>query len=178
MRNLIGERPNLVPAGVGNSSSAMDMGIINDIFDTKPLEPSSCPADGILYDSVAEELDNKSKSEDPIPKSDVTARSTLTASKNTTEKRKANVSDTNNKATKCAPKKTKLEEFAADVQAEEVTQQQELELAKAKVQSAAQVEVATEKAKGDAQQCKKEEQLRVNFEWRRCVCDMNGIWFV
>lgn len=174
MRNLIGERPNLVPAGIGNSSSMMDMSILDDDGEAS-LEPTE-PA-GILYDSVAEELLDDSDSEDPLPNSDGTGTTgtasttadsdppkTLTSARQPPKdaKRKADISDTNDKTTKRPPKKTKLEEFAAAAQAEEVTRQRELELAKAKVQSAAEVEVAREKAKVDARQCKKEERLMKN----------------
>ncbi|KJA25909.1 hypothetical protein HYPSUDRAFT_1067108, partial [Hypholoma sublateritium FD-334 SS-4] len=177
MRDLIGERPNLVPAGIGNSSSTVDMSILEDGGESHEARASSTqPSErgGILYDSVAEDILDSDEddlepsgarstfqeSSDP-PKAPTPERPRLKDTKHKTSD--SSINDTSDKnSSKRATKKTKLEEFAAAAQAEEVTRQRELELAKAKVQSAAEVEVAREKAKVDARQCKKEERLMKN----------------
>jgi hypothetical protein len=66
MRDLIAQRPNIIPVGIGNSSSDIDFSVLQDTSISNDTE-TEATSDGydILNDNVAMELAETSEAEQP-----------------------------------------------------------------------------------------------------------------
>ncbi|GLB34546.1 hypothetical protein LshimejAT787_0201110 [Lyophyllum shimeji] len=187
MRDLIGERPNLIRTGIGNSGTDIDMGalansegeveVIGEV--TEREENPLTDDDDLPHPSTLGELSNP-----PLPTpirpalAKPEAPESVLSTKHKIEETPAGKTParagTSKPADPAKPpkKKSKMEEFSAIAQAEEVSRQRELELAKTKVEAAAMVKVESQKAVLQAKlailQSKKEERA----EKRRMKQDM------
>jgi hypothetical protein len=144
MWELIAERPNTVPVGLGNSETDIDMSIITTRTGSEPN--SGYGSDGLNDDGdesgavdVDEGVDQSDGDEDELT-------GTLKRKASTSGGSKVEMEDAGNGRTGAKPgilrpvsrapkntmKKQKKDEFAEIAQAEEVTQQKELDLLKAK----------------------------------------------
>ncbi len=61
MRDLIAERPNIVPTGIGNSATieSIDLTVLQEDREVETegdTEPGGIISDGILYDELAQEI--------------------------------------------------------------------------------------------------------------------------
>lgn len=182
MRDLIAERPNLVPTGLGNSQTAINLSVLQADVEGEEDEREV----GLLYNEEAREImadttepsgvssfgedsevieltdtNNPPPANPPATLKAETTPSTLPGIKTETKpdvglKRKAEEVDPRTPArpgtSKAATpktttaKKSKLQEFSAAAQAEEITRQKEIELAKAKVEAAVTIKVEAGKA--------------------------------
>ncbi|KAF8161029.1 hypothetical protein B0H34DRAFT_673077 [Crassisporium funariophilum] len=165
MRNIIAERPNLVPTGIGHSSSSINMSVLQSVNeDDKVDEAADGEADltseagltsktGILEDDVANEImdmsDVKEKEDGWNVEEKFKERGgkrKAVDSDNTDSKTHARPGSSKPAVVKLKAKKSRLEEFSLTAQAEEATKQQEINLDKAKVESAALIKVENKKA--------------------------------
>ena len=184
MCDLIAEWPNLVPTGLGNSRTAVDLSVLQADVEGEVDEEGL----GVLYNKEAKEImadttepsGVSSFSEDseaieltdtndpppanpPVALKAETMPSTLPGTKVESKpdvglKRKAEMIEADpwtparpgtSKAAALKTmmaKKSKLQEFSAAAQAEEITRQKEIELAKAKVEAAVMFKVEAGKA--------------------------------
>ncbi|KAG1798342.1 hypothetical protein EV424DRAFT_1352573 [Suillus variegatus] len=147
MRELIAERPNQVPVGLGNSATGFDMTVITA---GSEFEPSSGIEDWgsdtvgnknfrDLSEGATEELDNKNTFDSSTMYS---LKRKASMSSETRDQGLATpktgpqpgISKPATRAPKNTVKKPKKDEFVELVQAEEMTRQKELDLAKAKAE--------------------------------------------
>lgn len=144
MRDLIAQRPNLIPTGIGNSASGFDTSIIfndseDEIKDTNPSvakSDSSTTVDWLAIDAEIEASDDeveeisdlKDENEDNKVGLKRKSQTDVDKSKGKTQARPG-ISAPATPSTTQPKKKTKLEEFAEVAKAEEITRQRELELA-------------------------------------------------
>jgi len=149
MRELIGERPNVVPSGLGNGTSEMNMG---SFFDG----PDQLDDDGIGSPTRWGIVDDDSVDSDENMGGDGSDDGRQTQGKDkagTSSKEAAKLGRTGARPGSSRPatrptkenKKKRKVEFADVVEAEEVTRQKGLDLAKAKVE-AQQARMATKQA--------------------------------
>jgi hypothetical protein len=170
MCDLLAERPNIIPTGIGDSTSVMDSSVLagshlDSEIEGTPDEP------GIFTDSLAREFivddeagnEGKSKplTEAPMGDSETPPPAHTTgSSSNLKRKQEADPSRSGgSKLKQCgsgASKKTKFEEFADIAASEEQTRQREIDLAKSKIVAAAQVQVETQKTKVELKKAKVE----------------------
>jgi hypothetical protein len=147
MRELIAEHPNQVPVGLGNSATGFDMTVITA---GSEFEPSSGIEDWgsdtvgnedfrDLSEGATEELDNKNTFDSSTMYS---LKRKASMSSETGDQGLATpktgpqpgISKPATRAPKNTVKKQKKDEFVELVQAEEMTRQKELDLAKAKAE--------------------------------------------
>jgi hypothetical protein len=172
MRDLIAERPNIIPTGIGNSVSLMD----SSVLASSNLEAEGTPDElGILNDSIAREIMEDEEGlyattgdegmsepltapmDDDRGKDSETPAHTMGSNKRKQEVDSSHSGGSNSKQRgPGAPKKTKIEEFAGIAASEEQTRQREIDLAKSKVVASAQVQVEVQKAKVESKKAKVE----------------------
>ncbi|KAG1852579.1 hypothetical protein C8R48DRAFT_562293, partial [Suillus tomentosus] len=144
MRELIAERPNQVPVGLGHSQMDYDMSVLT--------VGSSEPNSGFMSDEpdVSEGFDELDRDEWPLSDLDSAADKVPSKRKALTSGERQGKSSvigfktgpqpgmskpaTTTKAPKNPTKRRKKDEFAEIAQAEEVTRQKELEVAKARIE--------------------------------------------
>jgi hypothetical protein len=148
MRELIAERPNQVPVGLGNSETDFDMSIMTG--------GSSQPNSEFAFDDMGnDDTPEVSEGPDELDRDDTSDldsaglidTNTIRPSKRKASSEKADKSSTTSKTgpqpgsskpvarvPKNTVKRQKKDEFAEIAQAEEVTRQKELEVAKAKME--------------------------------------------
>ncbi|KAF8160585.1 hypothetical protein BJ912DRAFT_1100186 [Pholiota molesta] len=169
MRSLIAERPNIVTVGVGNSSSSIDVGVLQNLADpsvdddddvvTSEAPTSEGPGHNILNDDVADaimatsDLDIESEALEE-KKSNVKRKAALVLSDSEdikpTVKTLAQPGKSKLASSTAGPKKrTRLEELSVAAQAEELTRQKELEVNKAKIEASARVRIENSQAQRD-----------------------------
>jgi hypothetical protein len=154
MKDLISERPNITPVGLGNSDSIIDMsgyeaGYRTDDNDPKPVtEDDGGPGEDENSEGDVEE-DEDDDYKVTIP------RKRSAGSANTKEKIKGTSAPQKPKALKSEfnrDKKSKvLDRFADIASAEEVTNQKALDLKKVRSQNQAQNDIVKIKAKAEVQ---------------------------
>lgn len=165
MKALIGGRPNRNPTGVGNSrtdivplnksGSGSSESEDDDDDDTPPMNDadtsSAHPDEPLDIDDDDDDTSSKKKPQIQV-KPDIkpkiqnlkqSSSSTAPTASSTTKKSKSNP----------------INDFTEVAMAEEATEQQRLKLARAKVESAAQVRIATEKHKADCAKAQLETKL-------------------
>jgi hypothetical protein len=149
MRELIGERPNIVPSGLGNGSSEMDMSTFTDglgaASEEEQEEAAGSPTRwGIENDeselpSNDEADEREDGEEDGKPDSDKGKKKCSMMNKEVSKLGRTGAMPGKSKpATRPAKetkKKRKADEFADIAEAEELTRQRQLELARAKVEA-------------------------------------------
>lgn len=164
MRNLIAERPNMVPAGIGNSLSEIDLGA--DINLTNQVS--------LLEDKLSQEIASGEHDEDQATGDDGDVSSPQIATSNLaetssaassppppaatstmpTELKQKSTSSTSQHSTKCS----KLEEFTTAVAAEEQTHQMELNLRHVRLESKANLAIAKQQAKIEQEKNKQKDK--------------------
>jgi hypothetical protein len=180
MRDLIAERPNIIPTGIGNSTSVMDSSVLAGSNLDSEIEGTPDEL-GILTDSLARDDEGRhtttgdegrsepltdaptgtgmGDSETPPPAHPTGSSSNLKR-KQEDSSRSASASGLGGSNSKQrgpgASKKTKFEEFAGIAASEEQTRQKEIDLAKSKIVASAQVQVETQKAKVELKKAKVE----------------------
>jgi hypothetical protein len=181
MKGLIAERPNLIPVGLGNSSTEIDFSVLGDDGGAEDVEPakvdaySSETATG-MDDWMDTELDNlggdssDAGATPATPAIDITKPDPATTASD--RKRKAedevkpdvkpNITSTTKAVS--GSKKTKLSEFASVAAAEEVTNQKRLDLAKAKLECSTKVKVEAEHGRTERARIKSEAKLKYKLE--------------
>ncbi|KAF9562394.1 hypothetical protein CPC08DRAFT_761522 [Agrocybe pediades] len=179
MRALIAERPNVVHTGIGNSESVIDM----SVFENVELSAVEDHDDGHGYTATSEGDFNHTEnaSSEPDHYMELNSEPSKTAKIEESEsiipaKRKtAEPSDSESTGTGKTParagtskpavikpnaaKKSKLADFAAAAQAEEITRQKELELRKVKVEAATKIELERIAARREDKREKREMKL-------------------
>jgi len=170
MQNLIAERPNIIPTGIGNSASLMDssvlagsnletegtldeLGILNDSITREVMEDDEglyvTTGDEGMSEPLTAPMDDDGGKDSEMP------AHTMGSNKRKQEVDSSHSGGSNSK--QCgppAPKKTKIEEFAGITASEEQTRQREIDLAKSKVFASAQVQVEVQKAKVELERMK------------------------
>ena len=169
MRDLIAERPNIIPTGIGNSTSLMDPSVLAG----SSLETEGTPDElGILNDSIAREVMEDDEGlyvttgdegmSEPLtaPMDDDGGKDSETPAHTMGSNKRKQEVDSGGSSSKqhgpAAPKKTKIEEFAGIAASEEQMCQRETDLAKSKVVASAQVQVEVQKAKVESKEAKVE----------------------
>lgn len=177
MHALIGERLNLVPVGLGNSGTTVNLSILADTATSSDMEnlatavlddqaadlqSSECEVPGNTDDWITTSADEDRESS-PAPDSKPQVPPPKKDPKRKAETTPAPVASRANRPTK----KSKLEDFASAAVAEEQTRQKELDITCAKVESNAKITVAREQAKAKASEMKMQlclEKLRMRHE--------------
>jgi len=161
-----------MPTGIGNSKSLMDLfvlasnnldmegisdvvGILNDSLASEIMENEEG-----MYTTTCDEATSEPLTEPPMgdDADDSTGKDweeppqTAASSKRKQQVDTSRPGGSNSK--QCAPKKTKIEEFAGLAASEEQTRQGEIDLAKSKVVVSAQVQVEMQKAKVELKRMK------------------------
>jgi len=143
MRDLIGERPNIVPSGLGNGNSNMDMSIFTDgrgAASDRNDEEGGEEANSLNNDTELQSDDRGEESEDS-DKLDKRKGKEMDgmANKEVAKLGRTGAKPGNSRPTarpvKEKTKKRKANEFTDIAEAEELTQQRQLELARAKVEA-------------------------------------------
>lgn len=172
MKNLIAQRPNVVPTGIGHSGTDIDLTILqdagamtkSDVDDDQPQFEAP-----MLYDDVADELLDTSDAEglttgntsttplhvtDDISPPAVKRKALLESDRESSPDLRTPARSGSSKPATVKPratKKTKLmEEFSVAAQAEEVTRQKEINLARVKVEAATRLKVEAGKVNLEA----------------------------
>ncbi|KAF8189655.1 hypothetical protein BJ912DRAFT_966029 [Pholiota molesta] len=167
MRDLIAQRPNIIPVGIGNSSSDIDFSVLQDTSISNDTE-TEATSDGydILNDNVAMELAETSEAEQPEASDQSFNTKKRRAVSTTPEpedvkpdvkpKVKTETKVTGPRASTSKPastapvkKRSRLEEFSIAAQAEEQTRQKELELNKAKLEASARLKIENSERQRD-----------------------------
>ncbi|KAF8056604.1 hypothetical protein FPV67DRAFT_1714403 [Lyophyllum atratum] len=166
MKDLIAERPNLVPTGIGHSGTEIEMSALAtgdgevEIIGEIDISDDNSPADDdddLPHPSLlAAEALATPKLPPPTHATPIKPEvSDITVAGNAKRKLEEALggktparAGTSKPAVPGKPpaKKSKMEEFTAIAQAEEVSRQKELDLARTKVEAAARVKVESEKA--------------------------------
>ena len=142
MRDLIGERPNIVPSGLGNGNSDMDMSIFTDgrgAASDHNDEEGGEEANSLNDDNELQSDDGGDESEDSELDKRKGKETDGMANKEVAKLGRTGAKPGNSRPTarpvKEKPKKRKADEFANIAEAEELTRQKQLELARAKVEA-------------------------------------------
>ena len=157
MRDLIAEWPNLIPTGIGHSALDIDLSILGsssgfqESYVTTETDgnrtTSEPPSLGMLNDDIANEIDKESDLDveaSKMTKADGKWKVVeLDEDDNTPDPKKYahSTAESSSSAKPRGLKKPKFEDFSLVAQAEEVTRQKEIDLAKVKVESAARIKL-------------------------------------
>lgn len=177
MKVLIDERPNLIPVGIGNNNSSIDMSDFLETAGTAGIGEEDYSSNGGLAEELDEDVDNdtalkgelSSGGDDFLDKVFEDAMSGGTKRKaSTAEKKTGARPGISNPATQRDAKKSKtsmMDRFGEQLKAEEATEQRVLELKKARVEAQSARELAKIKAQADIK--KEKLRLRAQLEEKR-----------
>lgn len=169
MRELAGNRPNVVTVGIGNSRTPLDLTVLEPDGNDRDDRP------GILNDTLANEILYSSENEEKSLRDadtgtsdggntsridDLTTQSDHEDTKPATIGRKRKFGELSSpdvkpdvkpnikpsKAPKPGKRSSRLEEFANAVEAEEMTRQKEIDLARVRIEVAGKVKIEAQKA--------------------------------
>lgn len=164
MRQLIGERPNLVPVGLGDSGTDIDLSVlaadgpasseadrlVGTVLDDDVVNPSSDSEFPLDVDDTATSSADHDVNDSSYPASN-SHQSPPPATEQRKKRKAASPSPSKPAATTTAPKrpakKSKLDEFASAVTAEAHARNKELDVRRVSVESKAKVLVAREHTK-------------------------------
>ncbi|KAF6762927.1 hypothetical protein DFP72DRAFT_1060126 [Ephemerocybe angulata] len=146
MKELIGDRPNRTPVGLGNITTPIDVTALDADDDAIPSNEADTSSD-VAYDVKPRLKDEDEDDVEPELEKDV--KPDL--------KRKLDQIGSKNKDP--APKRTNVSEFADLAAIEEATEQKRLELAKAKVEARTKLKLEESRAKSEKMKLKVEYKL-------------------
>jgi hypothetical protein len=154
MKELISERPNIVPVGLGNNDSTIDMSAYTTGYNSDhDIDYESSKPDGTEGEEDATYTDNEDADEDEDIESDHDVAVMIPTKRpaKPVEKKTGARPGKSNPARHESKKSKVIDRFADVANAEEVTNQKHLELKKIRVQGETQASVAKIKAQAEIQ---------------------------
>ena len=135
MRELIAERPNIIPTGLGNSESGIDMDMFGGGSNAEGNASPQSGNDGVPGDVTSDDDDRDDRgtqgTDGGLNKGGTDSVASKSAGKTAA---RPGTSKLVTRAPKETKKKRKLEEFAEIASAEELTRQKKLDLARARAE--------------------------------------------
>jgi hypothetical protein len=159
MKELISERPNVIPVGLGNNNSEIDMSALTSGYNSElEFENALEDEDGV---DVDDENETDDSNEISIPKKRAASALERKRAPRPRKSEEANPGQSTSKKGKV------VDRFVEAVKAEEITNQKHLDLRKIRVEGETQANIAKIKAKAEVQMQRERLKAEARLEEKR-----------